>query len=333
MTSHPSAQRPTSSLHLLFLLLLLVIAAGATSVGKGGLPPETDDTLSKNQSHPGGDGVSQSTNGTASSSFSELEQKVVVEPSPSPNATAPNMTASSTVNSADVPSAMNVTTADKATTAFTNATTHVVASALTPTEAKNQTTSAETTTEPATTDATTTPATTDATTDATTTSATTDSTTTAPTNNATKMAPTNGSTTASPTTASIIGVPTTASTTTAATTVTTTPILAATTTPAAEPTAAATLPSAGSSLAASTVSDRKVQQPVTTVTGVLEEAGLALTRKVGDTASLLTVLLFGLLFFVVTVGVFASQAYESYKRKDYTQVDYLINGMYADSGV
>lgn len=25
------------------------------------------------------------------------------------------------------------------------------------------------------------------------------------------------------------------------------------------------------------------------------------------------------------------QAYESYKKKDYTQVDYLINGMYVDS--
>lgn len=66
---------------------------------------------------------------------------------------------------------------------------------------------------------------------------------------------------------------------------------------------------------------------------MVDIAGDALTRKVVDTASLLTVLLFGLLFFVVTVGVFATQAYESYKRKDYTQVDYLINGMYADSGV
>jgi len=25
------------------------------------------------------------------------------------------------------------------------------------------------------------------------------------------------------------------------------------------------------------------------------------------------------------------QAYESYRKKDYTQVDYLINGMYVDS--
>uniref|UniRef100_A0A672JKK9 Uncharacterized protein n=1 Tax=Salarias fasciatus TaxID=181472 RepID=A0A672JKK9_SALFA len=53
----------------------------------------------------------------------------------------------------------------------------------------------------------------------------------------------------------------------------------------------------------------------------------------GDTASLLAVLLFGLLFFLVTVAVFVTQAYESYRRKDYTQVDYLINGMYSDSGV
>lgn len=66
---------------------------------------------------------------------------------------------------------------------------------------------------------------------------------------------------------------------------------------------------------------------------VVEVAGAALTRQLVDTASLLAVLLFGLLFFLVTVAVFIAQAYESYKRKDYTQVDYLINGMYTDSGV
>ncbi|GLD67153.1 uncharacterized protein AKAME5_001851700 [Lates japonicus] len=66
---------------------------------------------------------------------------------------------------------------------------------------------------------------------------------------------------------------------------------------------------------------------------MVEVAGGALTRQLVDTASLLAVLLFGLLFFLVTVAVFVTQAYESYRRKDYTQVDYLINGMYTDSGV
>lgn len=66
---------------------------------------------------------------------------------------------------------------------------------------------------------------------------------------------------------------------------------------------------------------------------VVEEAGAVLTKQLVDTASLLAVLLFGLLFFLVTVAVFVKQAYDSYKRKDYTQVDYLINGMYSDSGV
>jgi uncharacterized protein with PQ loop repeat len=47
----------------------------------------------------------------------------------------------------------------------------------------------------------------------------------------------------------------------------------------------------------------------------------------------LAVLLFGLLFFLVTVILFLTQAYKSYRRKDYNQVDYLINGMYSDSGV
>nr|XP_060625715.1 uncharacterized protein C11orf24 homolog isoform X1 [Anolis sagrei ordinatus]XP_060625723.1 uncharacterized protein C11orf24 homolog isoform X1 [Anolis sagrei ordinatus] len=50
-----------------------------------------------------------------------------------------------------------------------------------------------------------------------------------------------------------------------------------------------------------------------------------------DFTLLLAVLLFGVLFFITIVVLFAIQAYESYRKKDYTQVDYLINGMYADS--
>ncbi|XP_070621949.1 uncharacterized protein C11orf24 homolog [Erythrolamprus reginae] len=50
-----------------------------------------------------------------------------------------------------------------------------------------------------------------------------------------------------------------------------------------------------------------------------------------DVSLLVAVLLFGVLFFVTIVILFAIQAYDSYKKKDYTQVDYLINGMYADS--
>lgn len=47
--------------------------------------------------------------------------------------------------------------------------------------------------------------------------------------------------------------------------------------------------------------------------------------------SLVLALLFGVLFFITVVVLFVIQAYESYKKKDYTQVDYLINGMYVDS--
>ncbi|XP_032657456.1 uncharacterized protein C11orf24 homolog [Chelonoidis abingdonii] len=56
-----------------------------------------------------------------------------------------------------------------------------------------------------------------------------------------------------------------------------------------------------------------------------------LTQYLVDTSSLLAVLLFGIIFFITVLILFAMQAYESYKKKDYTQVDYLINGMYADS--
>ncbi|KAI7812170.1 uncharacterized protein C11orf24 homolog [Triplophysa rosa] len=65
----------------------------------------------------------------------------------------------------------------------------------------------------------------------------------------------------------------------------------------------------------------------------VEVAGDPLTIHLLNTSSLLAVLMFGLLFFVVTVALFLKQGYESYRRKDYTQVDYLINGMYSDSGV
>ncbi|XP_022446908.1 uncharacterized protein C11orf24 homolog isoform X3 [Delphinapterus leucas] len=42
---------------------------------------------------------------------------------------------------------------------------------------------------------------------------------------------------------------------------------------------------------------------------------------------LLAVLLLGVTLFITVLVLFALQAYESYKRKDYTQVDYLINGI------
>ncbi|XP_067850087.1 uncharacterized protein C11orf24 homolog isoform X2 [Heptranchias perlo] len=57
----------------------------------------------------------------------------------------------------------------------------------------------------------------------------------------------------------------------------------------------------------------------------------ALIKYLANTSSLIAVLIFGLLFFSVSILLFAQKAFESYKRKDYVQVDYLINGMYADS--
>uniref|UniRef100_A0A1A8G0L6 Chromosome 11 open reading frame 24 n=1 Tax=Nothobranchius korthausae TaxID=1143690 RepID=A0A1A8G0L6_9TELE len=86
-------------------------------------------------------------------------------------------------------------------------------------------------------------------------------------------------------------------------------------------------------LRSSSSTSHKTPLSSATRVSVVEAAGGALTRQLVDTASLMAVLLFGLLFFLVTVAVFVTQAYESYRRKDYTQVDYLINGMYVDSGV
>ncbi|XP_077177435.1 uncharacterized protein C11orf24 homolog isoform X3 [Paroedura picta] len=62
-----------------------------------------------------------------------------------------------------------------------------------------------------------------------------------------------------------------------------------------------------------------------------DEQGLSENIYQQVEVSLLLALLFGVLFFITVVVLFAIQAYESYRKKDYTQVDYLINGMYADS--
>ncbi|KFO28317.1 uncharacterized protein C11orf24 homolog [Fukomys damarensis] len=56
-----------------------------------------------------------------------------------------------------------------------------------------------------------------------------------------------------------------------------------------------------------------------------------LTPSLVNKTFLLAVLILGVTLFATVLVLFALQAYESYKKKDYTQVDYLINGMYADS--
>ncbi|KAM6408192.1 uncharacterized protein C11orf24 homolog [Rhynochetos jubatus] len=81
--------------------------------------------------------------------------------------------------------------------------------------------------------------------------------------------------------------------------------------------------------------------PKTTASGFTETQGTdseflliaaePLTQYLVDKSLLLAVLLVGTVFFVTVIVLFLMQAYESYKKKDYTQVDYLINGMYVDS--
>ncbi|XP_065539239.1 uncharacterized protein C11orf24 homolog [Lathamus discolor] len=81
--------------------------------------------------------------------------------------------------------------------------------------------------------------------------------------------------------------------------------------------------------------------PKATVSGLAETqdidndylliAAEPLTQYLVDKSFLLAVLLVGMVFFITVIVLFLMQAYESYKKKDYTQVDYLINGMYVDS--
>ncbi|XP_072614664.1 uncharacterized protein C11orf24 homolog isoform X2 [Vulpes vulpes] len=56
-----------------------------------------------------------------------------------------------------------------------------------------------------------------------------------------------------------------------------------------------------------------------------------LSQSLVNKGFLLALLLLGVTLFIIILVLFALQAYESYRKKEYTQVDYLINGMYADS--
>ncbi|XP_053924024.1 uncharacterized protein C11orf24 homolog isoform X2 [Cuculus canorus] len=91
----------------------------------------------------------------------------------------------------------------------------------------------------------------------------------------------------------------------------------------------------------SSVTTAPADAPKTTALGLAETQGMdndyfliaaePLTQYLVDKSSLLAVLLVGTFFFMTIIVLFLIQAYESYKKKDYTQVDYLINGMYVDS--
>ncbi|XP_040894077.1 integumentary mucin C.1 [Toxotes jaculatrix] len=206
------------------------------------------------------------------------------------------------------------------------------ATVLVPSTTTTTTTTTITTT---TTTTTTTPTTT---TTATTTTTTPTTTTTTPVSTTTTAATTTTTPAPHPPTTVKATTTLTSGTTTVTVTTTTGTETAPPSSPAATPQPNATttqMPAIQTTSVTSAITPANRNESVASGTGVavVEVAGGALTRQLVDTASLLAVLLFGLLFFLVTVAVFATQAYESYRRKDYTQVDYLINGMYSDSGV
>ncbi|KAG5839141.1 hypothetical protein ANANG_G00201770 [Anguilla anguilla] len=55
--------------------------------------------------------------------------------------------------------------------------------------------------------------------------------------------------------------------------------------------------------------------------------------KPSDTSALLAILLFSLLFLVIVVLLFLRKALGSYRRKGYTRMGYLIDGMYSESSL
>ncbi|XP_071199119.1 uncharacterized protein [Salvelinus alpinus] len=249
------------------------------------------------------------------------------------------------------------TTQPTTTTTTTQPTTTTTTTQPTTTTTTTQPTTTTTTTQPTTTTTTTQPTTTTTTTTQPTTTTTTTTqpttTTTQPTTTTTTTQPTTTTTTTQPTTTTTTTQPTTTTTTTQPTTTTTTTIpltFPNITTPTTidsstveEKNPSPTSPEVPSSQATSrnaivpstfTVEVSTKRLDGDTNRAIIDVvAGGPLTHQLVDTSTLLAVLLFGLVFFLVTVVLFLTQAYESYRTKDYTQVDYLINGMYSDSGV
>ncbi|KAG5849245.1 hypothetical protein ANANG_G00107900 [Anguilla anguilla] len=161
------------------------------------------------------------------------------------------------------------------------------------------------------------------------------------TTNAANLTTTAVATTAKTTTTSA-STSTAIMTTTPTATISKTPPATTSTTAMAKETPSLTTVNVRSTPASSLSAPEPVTSPPRTTPGkeggngkkaILDVAAGPLTRQLVDTSSLLAVLLFGLIFFLVTVALFLTQAYDSYKKRDYTQVDYLINGMYSDSGV
>ncbi|XP_034033187.1 mucin-2-like [Thalassophryne amazonica] len=70
-----------------------------------------------------------------------------------------------------------------------------------------------------------------------------------------------------------------------------------------------------SNTSTATTSHHAMPVPPETKVAVVVVTGADLTQQLVDTATLLAVLLFGLLFFLVTVAIFVTQAYESYRTR------------------
>ncbi|XP_068922225.1 LOW QUALITY PROTEIN: uncharacterized protein C11orf24 homolog [Petaurus breviceps papuanus] len=119
--------------------------------------------------------------------------------------------------------------------------------------------------------------------------------------------------------------------------VTPTTVAQATETPGTSQTTVRALPQTTlSPVSPRVTSESSPTMPQTSVQTVTENqyvwiATSPFTQSLVNKNLLLAMLLAGTMFFIAVLALLAMQAYESYKKKDYTQVDYLINGMYADS--
>lgn len=73
--------------------------------------------------------------------------------------------------------------------------------------------------------------------------------------------------------------------------------------------------------------DGRDQDQRQNVGGQEESAGMFGDSRIG----LIAALVFGVLFLIIMVAMLSKQLIDSYKRKDYTKMDFLMNGMYVEA--
>ncbi|KAJ8249124.1 hypothetical protein GJAV_G00231430 [Gymnothorax javanicus] len=79
------------------------------------------------------------------------------------------------------------------------------------------------------------------------------------------------------------------------------------------------------------ISSSRLREGETAIATTKTTVGGLMSATVLDTTTLLTVLLFGQLFLITIALIFVRKVCESFRKRPYSRLDYLENGIYSDS--